>query len=529
MHTLFSHARMRRSVWNMLAAALLLLSPQWCFAFPAIDPPTSFVGEADGTTASFSWINSTSPTYATTMLRRGTSDFPTSTSDGTLVASDMTGTAVSDTDLADGTYYYSLFALDEFSDASPPATTTVTIDTTPPTMPVIATPDSPSQVYSPTLMWTTSTDAGVGFTGPYYHIEWSQDPTFSLGTVGTYTGRTAYNLYYSHLPDGAWYFRVNASDAYGNQSAYSTTSAYIVDTTPPVITLRGNASVTLQRNDTYQELGATALDAIEGDITSDISREGTLHTDIPGTYVFTYNVRDSAGNIADGVTRTVTVRGGGGSVAPPSTSVQTRSDDHSPLRLTINERDQDLTTSSSIVTLGFNADPQTVKGMCFSLEPDCGHSVIVPYANSTSFQLPSHPGTYTISTKLFSVTGNPSQTFTHTIIYQPSSSVSSSATSTTEFSSAHFHFSRNLKQGAQGEDVRALQQELNQLGFMIASSGPGSPSHESDYFGPATAQAVKRFQEAHTDHILTPFGLRVGTGRFYDATRTYLQSLVSQP
>lgn len=54
---------------------------------------------------------------------------------------------------------------------------------------------------------------------------------------------------------------------------------------------------------------------------------------------------------------------------------------------------------------------------------------------------------------------------------------------------------RGLDIGAVGSDVRTLQRILNaDPDTRIASAGTGSPGHESTYFGPATASAVKKFQ-----------------------------------
>ncbi len=93
-------------------------------------------------------------------------------------------------------------------------------------------------------------------------------------------------------------------------------------------------------------------------------------------------------------------------------------------------------------------------------------------------------------------------------------------------SSAMAYFGRNLTIGSTGEDVRALQVLLNQSAdTRLAALGVGSPGSETDYFGPITAMAVKRFQEKYAAAVLLPAGLSVGTGFVGPATRMQLNSL----
>lgn len=80
------------------------------------------------------------------------------------------------------------------------------------------------------------------------------------------------------------------------------------DSTPPVITLNGDAIVTLLVGETYNDAGATASDDVDGDLTAAIVTGSTVDTSTAGTYAVTYDVSDSAGNAAVQVTRTVEVQ-----------------------------------------------------------------------------------------------------------------------------------------------------------------------------------------------------------------------------
>lgn len=82
----------------------------------------------------------------------------------------------------------------------------------------------------------------------------------------------------------------------------------IADTTNPVIILSGSAMVNINQGDNFNDVGATANDNIDGDISSNIAVGGdTVDTSTVGSYTITYNVSDAAGNAATQVTRTVTV------------------------------------------------------------------------------------------------------------------------------------------------------------------------------------------------------------------------------
>jgi MYXO-CTERM domain-containing protein len=91
---------------------------------------------------------------------------------------------------------------------------------------------------------------------------------------------------------------------------------------PPVITLTGNASVSIESGLPYSDSGASADDNIDGDISADIRVTNNVNTAVVGSYTVSYDVRDFAGNPAATVTRTVNVTpaagsggGGGGSVS----------------------------------------------------------------------------------------------------------------------------------------------------------------------------------------------------------------------
>jgi hypothetical protein len=80
------------------------------------------------------------------------------------------------------------------------------------------------------------------------------------------------------------------------------------DTTPPAITLLGDTPIIVEQNDPYTDAGATALDAVDGNLTASITETWSepVNTAVAGDYTVTYRATDKAGNVGAAV-RTVTV------------------------------------------------------------------------------------------------------------------------------------------------------------------------------------------------------------------------------
>jgi peptidoglycan hydrolase-like protein with peptidoglycan-binding domain len=81
-------------------------------------------------------------------------------------------------------------------------------------------------------------------------------------------------------------------------------------------------------------------------------------------------------------------------------------------------------------------------------------------------------------------------------------------------SSTPVTFATDLAEGSQDHEVVMLQQYLNAHGYTVASTGPGSPGNETDYFGSLTKAALAKFQ---ADHGISP-----AAGYFGPITRAYI-------
>lgn len=122
--------------------------------------------------------------------------------------------------------------------------------------------------------------------------------------------------------------------------------AQTADTTPPVITLIGQATAKVVIGQKYLDRGAIAWDSVDGNLTNKIVMVNPVSTSTLGTYLITYNVSDAAGNAAAQVTRTVNVIA---TSTPAATST--------PIPVPANQRVilqgyvSSLTSSSSLVLL----------------------------------------------------------------------------------------------------------------------------------------------------------------------------------
>ena len=107
---------------------------------------------------------------------------------------------------------------------------------------------------------------------------------------------------------GSYMVTYNVSDSSGNAALPVVRTVTVsADTTKPVIRLIGNSTITIKVGRAYVDAGATALDNVDGNITSKIVTTNTVKTSAPGVCAVTYNVTDAAGNVATPVVRTVRV------------------------------------------------------------------------------------------------------------------------------------------------------------------------------------------------------------------------------
>jgi hypothetical protein len=117
--------------------------------------------------------------------------------------------------------------------------------------------------------------------------------------------------------EGTYLITYNVTDSEGLAADEVTRTVIVEVDDPPVITLIGPATLSLQVGDTYNDQGAAAEDPEDGDLTAQIVVNNPVDTGTPGTYTVTYTVEDSGGNQAQ-AERTVIVEAAPSPPPPPT-------------------------------------------------------------------------------------------------------------------------------------------------------------------------------------------------------------------
>lgn len=107
----------------------------------------------------------------------------------------------------------------------------------------------------------------------------------------------------SEEKDGKVFYTV--TDSSGNTATAERTIIY-KDVIAPVITLVQGNNIARDKGADFVEPGYSAVDECDGDLTSQVTVTGTVDGHTYGTYVLTYSVADSSGNVGE-VKRTVQI------------------------------------------------------------------------------------------------------------------------------------------------------------------------------------------------------------------------------
>jgi hypothetical protein len=143
----------------------------------------------------------------------------------------------------DGVYQFFSQAVDcegNIEDLGVVADITIEVDTTPPPMPTWVSPADGAVVQPSALImdWTDELDVDSAHPPVTYDLQRADDAAFTINVVDA-NGLTASDSGSTQLglPNGQYFFRVQACDALGNCSGYSVTRTVTVNDTPPISTL----------------------------------------------------------------------------------------------------------------------------------------------------------------------------------------------------------------------------------------------------------------------------------------------------
>ncbi|RAV19465.1 S-layer homology domain-containing protein [Paenibacillus contaminans] len=182
-----------------------------------------------------------------------------------------------------------------------------------PAVPALMTPMSGEYTNNRSPVISGSADEGVTVV---INLDGSEAATVTAADDGGWSWTPT-----GELADGFHSVSAGVIDSTGHPASVSAEHMFTVDTVPPVITLIGDASITLTAGTSFVDPGVTVADA-EEDIRVTIT--GSVDHQVPGTYTLQYDATDRAGNVAVSVMRTVQViarssgGGGGGDGHQPS-------------------------------------------------------------------------------------------------------------------------------------------------------------------------------------------------------------------
>ena len=109
------------------------------------------------------------------------------------------------------------------------------------------------------------------------------------------------------FPLGVTTVTSQATDIIGNVGSAQST-VIVADITPPALSTNSTGSLTVVVGGEFVDLGASGLDNVDGDISTNVQVTGVVDTNTSGNYVLNYNVSDSAGNVAATVFQGVSVQ-----------------------------------------------------------------------------------------------------------------------------------------------------------------------------------------------------------------------------
>ncbi len=290
----------------------------------------------------------------------------------------------------------------------------------------------------------------------------------------------------SSFPLGTTAVLWQAMDASGNINFGVLSNVIIIDTTAPVITLHGEATITLTVGGSYTEQGASVTDNHDTEMPAPTVGGDVVNTAVAGTYVVTYNAHDGSGNNAVQQVRTVIVNAipssGGGSGGGGGSFVMPTPPSFGDVPVTVGGG----LGSTSTVQLVF--DVRNASWMAISETPDFSTVSWVPYTTSTTFTLSASNTGRKLYIKFRRVNGGETKVQEVTVLANSPSTLIQAVLGVriTRLN----ELATKLKFGNRGAEVRELQNLLKEAKYFPASQTA------TGYYGPITRASVKKYLAA---------------------------------
>jgi hypothetical protein len=161
-------------------------------------------------------------------------------------------------------------------------------------------PEITSSPAGSTILQGAGTTLAAGVAGKFLTYQWRKNGANLAGETNptlviAEANATVHDANYTVVVSNDW-------------GSVTTGAAHLaVATAQPVITLLGDANVTVEAATSYSDAGATAVDAIGGDLNASISVSSNVNLMAIGAYSVLYSVADAGGNQATVTSRTVNV------------------------------------------------------------------------------------------------------------------------------------------------------------------------------------------------------------------------------
>jgi subtilisin family serine protease len=293
-------------------------SAAWCFRVDTTPPatPVKLSPENGRRTKqyilSLAWQRSEDPAQGSGVLRyevwlSNQPDFSQ-----VIVLENVTGETYETPPLVNGTYYWRVRAWDASGNASSfEEPWSFTVDTVSPPVPAPSSPSNGSLLNSnsPLLSWSPVSKDSLQI---LYRVRVSPSPGFAGAMDSGWIPQTSWRP--EPLADGTYYWKVMARDEIGNESGWSMTRSFTIDTTPPTSPSPlspsdgqavGSQSVTLvwsQVDDVSQPVAYTVSVSSSPDFSLDLRSSGWISSTsfsltLPeGTWFWRVMAKDAAGN-----------------------------------------------------------------------------------------------------------------------------------------------------------------------------------------------------------------------------------------